>query len=572
MKLETFFEKFELIAEEPNAVVKLRELIIESAIRGKLVPQAADDEPASELLRRIEKSQAGANRKQAALPPVGDDAYLELPPGWAWTRLGNTGRIFNGGSVSESVKAELAKVKEGLPFIATKDVGYGRDALAYDNGLKVPPSDPRFKIAHRNAVLICAEGGSAGRKIGIAERDICFGNKLFANEVHDEIYFRYIFYVYQAATFFKVFSARMTGIIGGISRREFLLLPIPLPPLAEQKRIVAKVDELMALCDRLEAQQQERDTRHAALVRASLARFTEAPTPANLQFLFHPSYDVTPADLRKAILTLAVQGKLVPQDPNDEPAENGLARIAATKLRLQKAGEIGKEKPVTPLQPDDLPFEAPDSWRWAKLAELTELITKGSSPKWQGIAYVPESEGILFITSENVGNYVLRKLDELKYVAKEFNEIEPRSILKRGDILMNLVGASIGRTAVYDLHDGANINQAVALIRLVRDTDDICPRFLLHYLNSPIAIDYMLSSRVVSAQPNISLTDAREFVVPIPPLAEQRRIVAKVEQLMSLVDELEQQLTACRATAEKLLAALVAELVNAKNAHASVEV
>ncbi|MFO0426459.1 MAG: restriction endonuclease subunit S, partial [Planctomyces sp.] len=140
------------------------------------------------------------------------------------------------------------------------------------------------------------------------------------------------------------------------------------------------------------------------------------------------------------------------------------------------------------------------------------------------------------------------------------NEIEPRSILKRGDILMNLVGASIGRTAVYDLHDGANINQAVALIRLVRETDGVCPRFLLHYLNSPSAIDYMLSSRVVNAQPNISLTDVREFAVPLPPLAEQRRIVAIVEQLMALVDALETQLAASRATAANLLSALVAEL------------
>lgn len=131
-----------------------------------------------------------------------------------------------------------------------------------------------------------------------------------------------------------------------ISRSNLGVLPIPLPPLAEQKRIVAKVDELMALCDRLESQQQERETRHAALARASLARFADAPTPTNLNFLFHPSFDIHPSDLRKSILTLAVQGKLVPQDPNDEPAEEILARIAATKLRLQKTGEIGKEKPV----------------------------------------------------------------------------------------------------------------------------------------------------------------------------------------------------------------------------------
>ena len=111
---------------------------------------------------------------------------------------------------------------------------------------------------------------------------------------------------------------------------------IPLPPLAEQKRIVAKVDELMALCDRLALQQEERETRHAALARASLARFADAPTPANFQFLFHPSYAIPPAALRKSILTLAVQGKLVPQDPNDEPAEELMVRCLSERQKLKR--------------------------------------------------------------------------------------------------------------------------------------------------------------------------------------------------------------------------------------------
>jgi type I restriction enzyme S subunit len=159
-----------------------------------------------------------------------------------------------------------------------------------------------------------------------------------------------------------------------------------------------------------------------------------------------------------------------------------------------------------------------------------------------------------------VGNYSLRKTDGLKYVSKEFNEIEPRSILKRGDILINLVGASIGRAAIYDMHDGANINQAVALIRLIREPEGVCSSFILHYLNSPAAIDYMLSSRIVNAQPNISLTDTRDFEIPVPPLPEQRRIVAKVDEMMAQVDKLESQLAASRTAASNLLSALVAEL------------
>ena len=131
-------------------------------------------------------------------------------------------------------------------------------------------------------------------------------------------------------------SSSQTTNIANISLGRMRPLPFPLPPLAEQKRIVAKVDELMALCDRLEAQQQERETRHAALARASLARFADAPTPANLHFLFHPSYAIPPADLRKSILTLAVQGKLVPQDPNDEPADWFCSDESAAPRQLQR--------------------------------------------------------------------------------------------------------------------------------------------------------------------------------------------------------------------------------------------
>lgn len=554
MKLETFFEKFDQFADAPNAVAKMRELVRHLALTGTLVEQDDNDEPALALLDKIAAHKAalakdGKLRGPTTVSPMSPDEITRvLPSSWTWVRFGEIMVNRDGERIPVSKEERATKAKT-YDYYGASGVIDKIDGYLFDKPLLLIGEDGANLINRSTPIAFMARGqywvnNHAHVLDGISE-DFLRYIELHINAINLEAYVT-------GSAQPKMNQAKMNSI------------PIALPPLAEQKRIVAKVDELMALCDRLEAQQQERETRHAALARASLARFADAPTPPNLNFLFHPSYAIPPADLRKSILTLAVQGKLVPQDPNDEPAEEVLARIAATKLRLQRSGEIGKEKPVEPLQSDNLPFEAPGSWRWAKLAELTELITKGSSPKWQGIAYVSESEGILFITSENVGNYVLRKLDDLKYVSKGFNEIEPRSILKRGDILMNLVGASIGRTAVYDLHDGANINQAVALIRLVRETDGVCPRFLLHYLNSPSAIDYMLSSRVVNAQPNISLTDAREFAVPIPPLAEQRRIVAKVEQLMALVDALETQLAASRATAANLLSALVSELTTKK--------
>lgn len=519
MTLETFFEKFDLFADAPDAVAKIRELIIELAIRGNLVPHNASEEPASALLRQMEtlsNVQAGKVRKQATLPPVGDDAYLPIPPGWEWTRLGNTGGIFNGNSVSESGKAELAKVEDGLPFVATKDVGYGRDTLVYDNGLKVPLGDPRFKVARAKAVLICAEGGSAGRKIGITDRDICFGNKLYANEVWEGIHHRYIFYVYQAPTFFREFAARMTGIIGGIARSEFLSLPIPLPPEQEQKRIVAKVDELMALCDRLDAQQQERETRHAALARASLARFADAATPNNLNFLFNPSYTIPPSDLRKSILRLAVQGKVVPQDPNDGETQT-----------VSMEGLVGRKNLKNGLSLS--PIDGASDFVCLPLSAM-----KGST--------IDCSFGKpIAITADRAAPYL----------------VKPRDIfIIRGNGSKERVGISgMVRSSP------PNVLFPDLFIRVPLPPDKIDGDYFLIAWNSPVVREMLESlATTTSGIWKVNQGHISECEIPLPPLAEQRRIVDKVEQLMALVDKLETQLAASRTTATNLLSALVAEL------------
>ena len=190
MTVETFFANFGHLADAPNGVQKLRELILQLAVQGKLVPQDPNDEPATVVLEACKEEESElvktkVKRKSKPLEPInnGDDLH-GLPEGWEWERLGAFGHIFNGNSVNASQKAIYAKGKEGLPFIATKDVGYGSLDIAYDNGIIIPLEEPKFKVAHKNAVLICAEGGSAGRKIGMIDRDIYFGNKLFSIETY----------------------------------------------------------------------------------------------------------------------------------------------------------------------------------------------------------------------------------------------------------------------------------------------------------------------------------------------------------------------------------------------------
>ncbi|MBP7653549.1 restriction endonuclease subunit S [Candidatus Dependentiae bacterium] len=244
--------------------------------------------------------------------------------------------------------------------------------------------------------------------------------------------------------------------------------------------------------------------------------------------------------LRGLILSLAMKGKLAPQNKNDQPAKELLKEIEAEKSRLLKEGKIKKQEPLPQIKNEEIPYELPENWVWVRLGEISALITKGSSPNWQGINYTDSSNGILFITSENVDNFKL-KFNNKKYVEYKFNEIEPRSILQKFDILMNIVGASIGRVAYYDLDEIANINQAVCLIRLIYIGKYTDLNYLLYFLNSSICLSYMFSKQVDNARANLSMANIAKFLIPFPSFTEQKRIVSKIDQLMALCDTLEKQ-------------------------------
>ena len=247
--------------------------------------------------------------------------------------------------------------------------------------------------------------------------------------------------------------------------------------------------------------------------------------------------------LRELILQLAVQGRLVEQRPEDGTAADLLRQIEAAKRkdaeqRKARGERVRKQKPLPNIGKDEIPFDIPDGWEWVRLGELSTLITKGSSPKWQGVKYVDEGQGILFVTSENVGSMKML-LEKRKYLEERFNEIEPRSILQKNDLLMNIVGASIGRCALYDVDEMANINQAVCLIRCASSGAYVDLSYLLRFMNSNTCISYMFDKQVDVARANLSLGNIAQFLIPLPPLAEQKRIVAKVDELMGWCDSLE---------------------------------
>ena len=470
---------------------ELKNSILQLAMQGKLVPQCKDDEPASELLKRIEQEEsvlirAGKIKKYKVLSRLSPNDYaFDIPESWIWVKLGYICQLLDGVKICG---------KE-YPYLEAKYLRGKADATILNEG----------KFVEKGTRLILVDGENSG-EVFTATEDGYVGSTfkvLFFPQALFEGYVVNFLLLKKAA-----FRNNKTGsAIPHLNKEIFFNMPFPIPPFAEQKRIVEKIEELMPLIEEYD-------------------KAEEQLSKLNSEF---------PDKLRKSILQQAVQGKLTERDPADEPALELLKRIRDTKKKLVAKGEVYREKELTSILDDDMPFDLPDSWCWCKLGEITKLITKGSSPSWQGVSYTTQEKGILFVTSENVGvNEML--LEKRKYIEAKFNEMHPASILQKGDLLTNIVGASIGRTALFQEEiDNANINQAVCIIRLI---DTTLTQYLLMYLNSSTAIGFMVNKSVESARANLSLTAVTNLMVPLPPLAEQKRIVKRVEELLALCDEM----------------------------------
>jgi type I restriction enzyme S subunit len=513
MTLNTFFEKFALFADAPDAVGKMRELVLELAVQGKLVEQKPEELSAQECIRNANKP----------VIDVATDESIQTPAGWVALPLGcliasNTG----GGTPS---KANPNYWNGTIPWASVKDIQSEKYLIStIDSITEAGLKDSSSNLIPPGRLLVVTRMGLG--KLAINKAPVAINQDLRAIEPTKALDLDFAYLLFKSL---KMVGSGVT--VKGITVEKLHAMHVMLPPLAEQKRIVAKVDELMALCDRLEAQQQEREQQHTALSRASLSRFAEAPTPANLQLLFHKSYTISPADLRKSILTLAVQGKLVAQDPNDEPAE-------------------------TLCQPDEelaavSSFEVPHGWIWTRLAKLAEI---NGGFAFKSTAYTEEGTRVVRISDFDEFGF-----KDHKVVRHPFSADLQKFTLEEQNILMAMTGGTVGKSYfIRSMPEPMVVNQRVATIKV---SGSALPSYIDIVIRSEMT-QAVIRKAKNSTNDNISMGDIKGFTIPLPPLAEQRRIVAKVEQLMALVDALETQLAASRATAKNLLDALVAELTN----------
>lgn len=388
------------------------------------------------------------------------------------------------------------------------------------------------------------------------EKELMIGSTGFA--VFDSFYLENDFLKYWLLSPFikEYFLDMISGFNSpSISMNQFLDTPVPVAPIEEQKIIISFFNSLGS------KQKKNSNILPNELIDGIIKL-------DNLQEYFYNLKDgiekrkLLIPQVKQAILQEAIQGELTEEWRTHHPelvsgshsAENLLKRIKTEKVQLIKEGKIKKEKPLPKITPEKIPFEIPKGWVWCKLGDISYTITKGSSPKWQGVQYV--DEGVLFITSENVGtNEILLK--RKKYVQEKFNEIEPRSILEKGDILTNIVGASIGRTTLWNLDFVANINQAVCLIRFPDNYFN--KQFLINILNSDFGLKLMMDNQFDTGRGNLSLGAVSNFKIPFPSLEEQKVIVEKVEELMQKCTALEAEIKQSETNAQMLMQAVLKE-------------
>lgn len=531
---------------ELYGVKKLRELILELAAQGFLVPQEPSDEPASELIKKVKSeqkqlSEEGKIKKVKPLPAITEqEKPTKLRQGWIAVRLGELFNAINSGGTPSKSNPDFWN--GNIPWASVKDLGSERYIHDTQDHISQSGLENGSRLADVDDILICTRMGLG--KISIVKNAMAFNQDLKAVKLS-----RYCNVDFFLNTY-STLNIKGTGTtVAGIKQDQLVNYIIGLPPINEQHRIVAKVDELMTLCDQLEQQTESSLTAHQTLVETLLGALTNAPDHDSFQqawqriaehfdTLFTTEHSID--QLKQTILQLAVMGKLVPQDPNDEPASELLKRIAAEKAKLIKEGKIKKQKPLPPISDEEKPFELPKGWEWCRFEDIVDIqsgITKGRKLAGRKIITVP------YLSVANVQRSYL-DLSNVKEVDIPIEEREKYEVLK-GDLLITEGGDwdKVGRTAIWQggLDYVAHQNH-VFKARVILPSQN--EEWLEKWLNSPFSRDYFAgSSKQTTNLASINKTQLRACLIAVPPKIQKETILLKLNEMINLCSELKSQIS-----------------------------
>ncbi|WP_156773373.1 restriction endonuclease subunit S [Chlorobaculum parvum] len=566
--VELLERHFEVAFSAPDGVKKLRELILTLAMKGKLVPQDPNDQPASEMLKEIEAEKQrlvkeGKIKNPKALPPItADDVPYELPDGWEWVRLGEI-TAYNG---RKNISGD--QIDPDTWVLDLEDIEKDTSRILYRAKFSERQSKSTKSTFLKGDVLY-GKLRPYLDKIVVADRDGVCTTEIVPIVSFVGLHSDFLKWLLKRPAFLSYVNSLMYGVkMPRLGTDNAVASIHPLPPLPEQHRIVARIDELMAHCDELEKLRAEREQKrvkvHAAAVR-QLLDTTEPESSANAwQFIsrnFRELYSdkENVAELRKAILQLAVMGKLVPQDPNDPPACELLKEIEAEKQRLVKEGKIKKPKAVSPIKPDEVPYPLPDSWEWVRLGDVISYMDAGWSPKCEtgpasdsewGVLKTTAVQKLEFLPHEN-------KTLPIKLTPRPEYQVEEKDILITRAGPKNRVGICCVATSIRP-----KLMLSDKIIRFKIYGDLISPDYCALSLNTGYCSEQieMFKSGMAESQMNISQDKVKRLLMLIPPLPEQHRIVARIDQLMALCDTLEQQIDDATRKQTELLNAVMTQV------------
>lgn len=552
---------------ELYGIKKLRELILELAVRGKLVPQDPNDEPASELLKHIAAEKAelvkqGKIKKPKPLPEISEEEKpFELPAGWEWIKISEIGHDWGQKTPDEDFTyIDVGSINKEYGIIEEPSILSAKDA----------PSRAR-KIVQKGTVIYSTVRPYL---LNIAIIESAFSPEPIASTAFAIIHpytamnANFIYYYLRSPVFINYVESCQTGVAyPAINDKQFFSGIIAVPPSSEQARITKKIKELMSLCDQLEQHSLTSLDAHQQLVETLLTTLTDSQNADELTenwarisehfdtlFTTEPSIEA----LKQTILQLAVMGKLVPQDPNDEPASELLKRIAQEKAQLVKDGKIKKQKPLPPISDEEKPFELPDGWEWCLFEDVVDIqsgITKGRNLANRKLISIP------YLRVANVQRGYL-DLSEVKEIDIPEEEKDKYHVIK-GDLLITEGGDwdTVGRTTVW-CHDWYIANQNhVFKGRVIGQ--DIDPYWLETYMNSPYSRDYFASaSKQTTNLASINKTQLRGCPVAIPPSSEAEKIMLKLNDFNELCEKLKLQIQSAQQTQLHLADALTDAAIN----------
>lgn len=490
---------------------QLKASILQYAIQGKLTPQIESDGTAKSLLESCSTGAEidGRRVKQKIIAEIADDEKtFDIPESWEWVKLGNVCTIARGGS-PRPIKEYITTADDGINWIKIGDTEKDGKYIC-STAEKIKPSGAsKSRMVHAGDFLL-TNSMSFGRPY-ILKVDGCIHDGwLVISQTKEVFYQDYLYWMLSSRYAYFQFCDKVSGaVVKNLNSDKVANSVFPLPPLSEQKRIVAKIEELLPYVDRYAAAYEK------------LEQF-------NAKF---------PEDMKKSVLQYAIQGKLVEQRPEEGTGEELLKLLYAKKEKIIKSGVLKgrKTKPLQSVSPDDAPFEIPDTWCWVRLGTVAEIFGRIGFRGYTKNDIVSAGEGAITISPSNIRPNGKTDFSDCTYLSWEKYEESPEIKVFNGDILLVKTGSSYGKCGIVcDLPEKATINPQLAILKYI--TCEV--KYLDYVLKSPMARNQFESFVIGTSIPTFSQEKLANLLLPLPPLAEQKRIVAKLEEILPLCEQL----------------------------------